>query len=306
MPKPPRPPLAPYVPAAAIARPSDVLPGARLLPLDLVDANPAQSRQVFAEEALAELAASIAEHGVLEPILVRPAGDRYQAVAGERRVRAARAAGLSAIPAIVRSMTDEEAAWATATENLQRADLDLEDEARWFAYLQNLTGLSQRELAARLGKTHNYVSRRLRLLERPDLLAAVRRGQLTQEAALDQIAAERQPAGVYQPDTAPAPSAGVYQADTVRSLPPVYQPDTVSTAAGSGPAPIERAALDAAGDADDARLVPYRTRALRGAAATLRRIDWGTVPAGERAQVRAEIAALRDDLAHAEAALGHD
>src|SRR5215212_319461 len=142
------------------AEAGEELEGARLLPLDVIDANPQQARQVFDERALAELADSIREHGVLEPILVRPLGERYQVVAGERRTRAARQAGLREIPALVREMSDEAAAYATAIENLQREDMDLEDTARWLAYLQQLTGLSQRELAKRLGKTHNWVSRR--------------------------------------------------------------------------------------------------------------------------------------------------
>src|SRR5215212_6650785 len=108
------------------AEAGEELEGARLLPLDLVDANPQQARQVFDETALAELAASIAEHGVLEPILVRPLGERYQVVAGERRTRAARIAGLADIPALIRELTDEEAAYVTAIENLQREDMDLE------------------------------------------------------------------------------------------------------------------------------------------------------------------------------------
>src|SRR6476659_3834017 len=95
------------------------LEGAASLDLDLIDPNPAQSRQSFDETALAELAASIRQHGVFQPIVVRPVGGRYQVVAGERRTRAARTAGLREIPAIIRDLTDEQAAYATAIENLQ-------------------------------------------------------------------------------------------------------------------------------------------------------------------------------------------
>src|SRR5436305_1260301 len=86
----------------------DPLEGARELPLDLLDHNPQQPRQVFDAEALAGLAADIAERGVLQPIIVRPVAERYQIVAGERRYRAARRAGLTTIPALIRNLNDEE------------------------------------------------------------------------------------------------------------------------------------------------------------------------------------------------------
>lgn len=138
------------------------LEGAVRLPLALIDANPAQARQHFDEAALQELADSIVACGVLQPIVVRPVGDRYQVVAGERRTRAARLAGEVMISAIIRELTDEHAAYIVAVENLQREDLTPADEARWLQNLLDLTGCSQRELARRLGKSHEYVSKRLR------------------------------------------------------------------------------------------------------------------------------------------------
>ncbi len=150
--------------------PGSELAEARLLPLDTLDTNPYQSRQVFHEATLAELAASIQAHGVLQPIVVRAVGERFQIVAGERRSRAARLAGLLEIPALIRELTDAQAAYATAIENLQREDLDLEDEARQYQALLTLAGLSQRALAAQLGVSHNYIAERVRLLDRPDLL----------------------------------------------------------------------------------------------------------------------------------------
>ncbi len=147
--------------------------------LDQIDPNPQQSRQVFDEDKLAGLAASIDQHGVMQPIGVRLVGDRYVIIYGERRYRAARMAGLSEIPATVHEVDPQEAAIMTALENLQSEDLDIEDEARYFQTLLDATGLSQRRLAAQLGINHVYIARRVKLLSRPDLLDAYRQGLLT-------------------------------------------------------------------------------------------------------------------------------
>jgi ParB family chromosome partitioning protein len=111
-------------------------------------------------------------------------------VAGERRIRAARRASLTVLPALVRELSAAEAAYITAIENLQREDLDLEDEARQYQALLAATGLSQRALADQLGVSHNYIAERVRLLARPDLLTAYRAGTLTLRAV---IQAERTP-----------------------------------------------------------------------------------------------------------------
>ena len=149
------------------------------LPLDAIDHNPYQARQAFNPASLQELADSIREHGVIEPIIVRPVGERYEIVAGERRYRAASIAELSSIPTRIMELDDTQAAIFTALENLQREDLDIEDEGRQFAYLQQLTGLSQRKLARKLGVERQYISRRIRLLKRPDLLQEYRSGMKT-------------------------------------------------------------------------------------------------------------------------------
>jgi len=166
--------------------PGSEMEGARLLPIELVDPNPFQPRQAFDPQALEELAASIREHGVIEPVLVRPVNERYQIVVGERRFQASRIAEQTEIPAIIRPMDDIEAAFISTVENLQREDLDIEDEARRFAYLLELTGTSQRKLAEKLGINHIYLSRRVKLLRRPDLLEAYRSGLMT----LHQVAAQ--------------------------------------------------------------------------------------------------------------------
>lgn len=175
-----------------------------VLPLDKIELNPVQARQVFDEAALAELTESVRQHGVLQPIGVQRVGESFRIVFGERRYRAAVAAGLTEIPVIVyENLTEDGAAIVTALENLQREDLDLEDEARQFVRLLEVTGLSQRKLAETLGKTVNYVSRRVRLLkELPESFDMIREGVLTQREALEQVADEK----VYHGGT-PSPPA---------------------------------------------------------------------------------------------------
>jgi len=166
--------------------PGKTMEGARHLPLDLIDHNPYQARQAFDVEALQELADSIREHGVIEPVIVRPVEERYELVAGERRYRAAIIAEQAVIPARIMALNERQAGIITALENLQREDLDIEDEARQFAYLCEVLEVSQRELARMLGKDHVYISRRIRLLKRPDLMEEYRAGRLVllQAAAL--------------------------------------------------------------------------------------------------------------------------
>lgn len=163
------------------ARSGVALDNARRLPLDAVDINPHQARQSFDTVTLEELAESIRLHDVLQPIGVRTTeGARYELLFGERRYRAAIIAGKADIPAVVyENLADGDAAILTALENLQREDLDIEDEARQFAYLLEVTGLSQRKLAEKLGVQFNYLSRRVRLLKRPDLMEEYRSGRKT-------------------------------------------------------------------------------------------------------------------------------
>lgn len=137
------------------------------LPVDSIDANPLQPRHSFAPETLEELAASIKELGVLQPILVRPAGGRFELVAGERRLRAARRVGLQQIPAIVVE-TDERGSLERAlVENLHREDLNPIEEASGFKQLIEEGGLTQEALGQRLGRTRGAISNTLRLLELP-------------------------------------------------------------------------------------------------------------------------------------------
>ncbi len=155
--------------------------GERLLriPLALIEVGTLQPRGRFDEAALEELAASIREKGLLQPIVVRPKGDGYELVAGERRFRAAQRAGLSEIPAIVRELDDQAALEAALIENLQREDLSPVEEARGYARLAEM-GLSHQEIAERVGKSRAAVTNALRLLQLPEeVLRALDEGQIS-------------------------------------------------------------------------------------------------------------------------------
>ncbi len=152
------------------------LPGAKLIAVSLLDPNPFQPRTTFDQAALEELAASLREHGVLQPLTVRQAGDRYQIGAGERRWRAAQRADLADVPCVVRTLSDEDMEVLALIENVQRADLDPLDEAHAYRRLMDRFGLSLRAVAGRVAKSHEHVARRLRLIADPAVEAAVRAG----------------------------------------------------------------------------------------------------------------------------------
>ncbi len=152
------------------------------LPIDSLQANPRQPRQRFEPDALRELAASITEHGMLQPLLVSDAGGgRYVIVAGERRWRAARLAGLRQVPAVVRERVDAAQELELAlVENLQRRDLTPLEEARAYAHLADDFAMSQADIAGRVGVDRSTVANALRLLKLPeDLQAMVEDGRLT-------------------------------------------------------------------------------------------------------------------------------
>jgi ParB family chromosome partitioning protein len=142
--------------------------GVRELPVDRIDPNPDQPRLSFDPDTLNELAASLKEHGVLQPILVRPRPDgRFQLIAGERRWRASKLAGLDAIPALVEEIDDETALEIAIIENLQREDLSPLDEALMYDRMTRERGYSIRKLAQKLGKDKGYIENRLRLADAP-------------------------------------------------------------------------------------------------------------------------------------------
>ena len=142
--------------------------GVRIVHIERIEPNPEQPRMVFEQDALDELAASIREHGVLQPILVRPLGpNTYQIVAGERRWRASKQAGLATIPALIEDIDDDTALEIAIIENLQREDLTPLDEAAMFDRMIHQHGYSIRKLADKLGKDKGYLENRLRLADAP-------------------------------------------------------------------------------------------------------------------------------------------
>jgi len=150
------------------------------LPLDQVHKSPHQPRQDFDEAALLELAASIRANGVLQPIIVRPGAVGYEIVAGERRARAARLAGLAAVPAIVRRYSDEDTLVLSLVENVQRADLNAIDRASAYRRLVSHLKVTQDEIARRIGLDPSSVSNMIRLLDLPlEVQDLVRGGALT-------------------------------------------------------------------------------------------------------------------------------
>lgn len=141
--------------------------GLEQVSIELIEPSPYQPRRAFPQESLKELADSIRASGLVQPILLRRANGRYQLVAGERRWRAARLAGLDAIPAIVRDLGDKETLELALTENLLREDLNSLEVARAFSALQEKFGLSHEEIADRLGVNRSTVTNTLRLLRLP-------------------------------------------------------------------------------------------------------------------------------------------
>jgi len=151
------------------------------IPLARIAPNPYQPRTAVDEQALADLAASIAEHGVLQPILVTETIDGYRLVAGERRVRASRLAGLERIPAVVRELADHDQLELALVENIQREDLDPLEEARAYRQLIDDFGFTQEKLAKRMGKARPTIANSLRLLDLDAEVQAALAGALISE-----------------------------------------------------------------------------------------------------------------------------
>ena len=133
--------------------------------VDDIIPNRFQPREVFDDKALQELAASIKEHGVIQPIIVRRLGDKYEIIAGERRYKATIIAGFTKIPAIIRNLDDKETAKVALLENLQRKDLSPIEEARTYQKILDLDSMTQEELGKTMGKSQAAVANKLRLLQ---------------------------------------------------------------------------------------------------------------------------------------------
>lgn len=161
------------------ARPDES--GAVELNINELEPNRSQPRKSFSDEALSELADSIAQHGVLQPLLVRPIlSGGYQIVAGERRWRASRMAGLTAVPALIRELTDSEVMQLALIENLQREDLKPLEEAQGYQSLIDEHGFTQDEISKTVGKSRPAVTNALRLLNLPEeVRSMLERGELT-------------------------------------------------------------------------------------------------------------------------------
>lgn len=183
-------------------RPPGTLSPGLSVAVDEIVPNPEQPRHHFDEESLASLASSIARHGLLQPVLVRRQAGRYELLAGERRLRAARRAGLTTVPVLVREAPPEERLEIALIENLQRENLTPLEEAEAYQHLLERDGLSQDELAARVGKSRPAITNTLRLLTLPDavkaqlesgdLSAGHARAVLAVEGAAEQVAFARE------------------------------------------------------------------------------------------------------------------
>jgi len=155
-----------------------------VLPSDIV-ANPRQPRHHFAEEELTDLMASVKEHGILQPLVVTMRADgKYELIAGERRLRSARAVGLESVPVVVREATDQQKLELALIENIQRADLNAVEEAHAYQSLIDEFELTQEDVAGRVGKSRSQIANTIRLLDLSvDMLAAVVEGLITKSHA---------------------------------------------------------------------------------------------------------------------------
>jgi ParB family chromosome partitioning protein len=176
--------LADIAPAEAASEPGRPVPaGTKPIPIELIQPNPQQPRRHFGDRELQELASSIREKGVIQPLILRPHpadSGRYEIVAGERRWRAAQLAGVHALPALVRDLDDTEVLELAIIENIQRADLNALEEAQGYRQLMDRFGHTQEKLAEALGKSRSHIANLLRLLTLPEpVQALLRDGQLS-------------------------------------------------------------------------------------------------------------------------------
>lgn len=154
------------------------------LPTEQLRPNPSQPRKIFDSDGLQELAASIQNYGILQPLTVRRRNGEYELVAGERRLRAAKLVGLTEVPCILLTVDEQQSSMVALVENLQRRDLDYIEEAEGLARLMRQYGLNQEQAAAKVGKSQSAVANKLRLLRHsPAVLAALRENGLSERHA---------------------------------------------------------------------------------------------------------------------------
>lgn len=173
--------LGALIPTADVSAPAEAV---ELLPLDRIQPSRLQPRQEIPPHSLEDLVASVRSRGVLQPVLVRPTGEHYELVAGERRWRAAKEAGLDRIPALVRPVSDAEALEIALIENLQRVDLNPVERARAYHRLITEFGLTQQQVAEVVGLSQPAVANALRLLSLPEpILQSLQEGRITEAHA---------------------------------------------------------------------------------------------------------------------------
>ena len=238
----------------------------REIPVSKILPNPAQPRLSYDEDSLTELADSIREHGVLQPILVRPAGSKFELIAGERRWRASGMAGREAIPAIVVDFDEQTALEVSIIENLQREDVSPLEEATMFRRMTETFGYSVRQLAQKVGKDKGYVENRLRLSDAPaDIreLVSVRKDTISHAYELMKIGDERKRRRLGKRVAAGDLSLAKLRMITSGGKPPV-ETDGETASAGSRRRAKTVAGVAAAAKAADDALMGARAKLSEG------------------------------------------
>ena len=169
----------------------EVVNGVLEIEIGLIDRNENQPRKNFDEKALKELSQSIKQHGIIQPIILQKTGDRYQIIAGERRFRAARMAGLKVVPAVIKEYSEQQISEIAIIENLQREDLNPIESAKAIQELMDKYNLTQEEVAEKIGKSRSAVTNTLRLLMLPvDVINLIKEGKLSAGHARTLLALE--------------------------------------------------------------------------------------------------------------------
>ena len=181
--------------AESLQASKDRIPGISMLPVEQIHANEFQPRREFDQVAIEELAQSIRENGLIQPLVVRKNGDRFELIAGERRLRASKLAGVKMVPVVIRKSTNREALELAIVENIQRVDLNCVDEALAYFQLMQEFNISQEELGKKMGKDRATVANALRILKLSDsILKELKRGALSRGHAKALLAVEDAPA----------------------------------------------------------------------------------------------------------------